>query len=523
MNITKKKRLGAVVLAAAIATAAGSLVATPAFAAGPTSLGPVWIVSTDDGSALTNPINWRVGSVGLAATQTVSDFKSHFVLPAGTTKAIDYIATPGTEDNIAGYLGTSAGDPSFVTFQAPDTLSKNPNLPDFHQTLNTTGGTFSLGVAYTNNAGTFLGSYFTAVTITGGGSSDMTYVPPAAGSAPVITTQPSSTSVVAGSNATFTAAATGADSVKWQVAPSASTSFTDVSGATSATLTVTNAQAAQAGNQYRAVFTNSTGSTTTNVAVLTVTAAVPTQPSGTDPGKQTAVTGTSAVPYGGPLSVTGLTVPDGSYAVYAWSNPTALPNTTVTGGAATINVSTLPAGNHTIALVTPNTTTVVGWFTITIQPPANTGVYNLNVPVTTTNTFALQGAFTTVNFPSAARGATTEADVSPMTVIDDRNLLPGWNLTSSVADFVNASANNDVIAKSALNILPQKVGGTLPLININSAYDGDASHLFAEGLANSSTPAAGTQFGAHLKFTVPSTAKVGTYTSTLTFTLTTKP
>jgi hypothetical protein len=60
-----------------------------------------------------------------------------------------------------------------------------------------------------------------------------------------------------------------APTIQWQVSSNGGSTFTNISGATSATLTFT-AAATQNGNQYRALFTNSAGSATTSAAVLTV-------------------------------------------------------------------------------------------------------------------------------------------------------------------------------------------------------------------------------------------------------------
>src|SRR5579864_7876877 len=90
---------------------------------------------------------------------------------------------------------------------------------------------------------------------------------------PVITTNPTNVSVLAGATATFTAAATGspAPTVQWQVSTNGGTSFSNVAGATSTTLSFTTTTA-QNGNQYKAVFTNAAGSTSTTAATLTVLA-----------------------------------------------------------------------------------------------------------------------------------------------------------------------------------------------------------------------------------------------------------
>ncbi|AYG02535.1 endo-1,4-beta-xylanase [Gryllotalpicola protaetiae] len=95
--------------------------------------------------------------------------------------------------------------------------------------------------------------------------------------APAVTTQPASASGALGSAVSFTAAASGAPAptVQWQRKLPGSKRWTAVKGATDASLTVT-ASATVDGAQYRAVFTNSQGTATTDAAKLTVTHAEPT-------------------------------------------------------------------------------------------------------------------------------------------------------------------------------------------------------------------------------------------------------
>jgi hypothetical protein len=98
---------------------------------------------------------------------------------------------------------------------------------------------------------------------------------------PAITTQPTSQTVAAGQNATFTVAASGAPAptYQWQLSLNGGTSFTNLSngapysGVTTATLTITAASAGLGGYQYRAIATNSAGFVASNGATLTVTAA----------------------------------------------------------------------------------------------------------------------------------------------------------------------------------------------------------------------------------------------------------
>jgi len=91
--------------------------------------------------------------------------------------------------------------------------------------------------------------------------------------APSVTTNPSTQSITYGANAQFTAAASGTPnpSVRWQ--RNVSGVWSDISGATSSTLSVTKPAVSDTGTQYRAVFTNNCGGTataTTTAATLNV-------------------------------------------------------------------------------------------------------------------------------------------------------------------------------------------------------------------------------------------------------------
>jgi peptidase A4-like protein/Ig-like domain-containing protein len=91
---------------------------------------------------------------------------------------------------------------------------------------------------------------------------------------PTITSQPVSVTVAAGSPASFSAAASGSPTptVQWQFSTDGGKSWSNVTGATSTTYSFTTATT-ENGYEYEAVFTNSSGSATTNAATLTVTAA----------------------------------------------------------------------------------------------------------------------------------------------------------------------------------------------------------------------------------------------------------
>jgi hypothetical protein len=126
----------------------------------------------------------------------------------------------------------------------------------------TLSGTFT-GLA--NNAVTSLNSEPLLVNYTAASGTLSAYV------APTVTTHPVSTGVTAGTVVSFTAAASGlpTPTIQWQVSTNNGTSWTNLSGETSGTLSFT-AAAGDSGKQYRAVFTNAEGSSNTNTATLLV-------------------------------------------------------------------------------------------------------------------------------------------------------------------------------------------------------------------------------------------------------------
>ncbi len=103
-------------------------------------------------------------------------------------------------------------------------------------------------------------------------------------SAVTTVTQPANTVACTGTDATFSVTVTGTTpAYQWQVSTNGGTSFTNIAGATNATLTVTAVTAALNNNQYQVVISNTCPSTvTTTPAILTVNnpASISAQPAG---------------------------------------------------------------------------------------------------------------------------------------------------------------------------------------------------------------------------------------------------
>jgi len=131
-------------------------------------------------------------------------------------------------------------------------------------------GATSIIYSFTAQAGDN-GKQFHAVFTNTAGSATTNNATLTVNTAPVVTTQPVNQSINAGQSATFTAAASGfpAPTVQWQVSTNNGSTWSNINGATSTTYSFS-AQAADNGKQYRAVFTNTAGTATTNSATLTV-------------------------------------------------------------------------------------------------------------------------------------------------------------------------------------------------------------------------------------------------------------
>jgi hypothetical protein len=161
------------------------------------------------------------------------------------------------------------------------TSSVTPAGPviNFGTTPLTTSSTSST-VTITNASTLPAGSYVVTVTGTAGAiiqTRQITFtINP--GTGPSITTQPVSQAVCAGANVTFSVASTG--TYQWQVSTAAVPAFTNISGQTLASYSITGVSAGLNNNQYRCVVSNQCGSTNSNAATLTVNTAPVISPQG---------------------------------------------------------------------------------------------------------------------------------------------------------------------------------------------------------------------------------------------------
>ena len=217
----------------------------------------------------------------------------------------------------------------------------------------TNSGSSAISVPLTgvSGVGTLYGgiqSGWTSLPVSTGTYSAPTAWPAPSSEAPSIATNPASKTVTAGEGASFTAAGSGipAPTVQWQVSTNSGVSFendTTDAGNTTGTLTVASTTTALSGRQYRAVFTNSSGSATSTAATLTVNAKSEAPKVTTNPAAKTVTAGESA---SFTVAGTGLPVPTVQWQVSTNAGVTFANDTTDAGS----TTATLTVANTAAAL-----------------------------------------------------------------------------------------------------------------------------------------------------------------------------
>lgn len=162
-----------------------------------------------------------------------------------------------------------------ATFTAAATGSPTPTVQ--WQVSSNGGGTWTNLAGATSTTLTFVtsatqnGYRYRAVFTNSAGTATTSSATLTVQSAPVVTLNPLRQTVLASHKVSIKASAAGnpTPTVQWQVSTNGGSTWTNISGATSTTLSFV-VSATQNGYQYRALFTNKIGTATTKAAVLTV-------------------------------------------------------------------------------------------------------------------------------------------------------------------------------------------------------------------------------------------------------------
>jgi hypothetical protein len=276
--------------------AAGSGATFTAAASGNPTPNVRWQVSTNGGTTYTNITGATSSPLILSSVTPAMNgnlyravFSNGIGIDATTTAAtlaVDF--APGVTSQPANKTVTAGSSTSFTAG-----ASGNPAPAVQWQVSSNTGTSYSPlsdgpladGTVVSGSATTTLslssigsgndGHLYRAVFTNSQGSATSNAATLTVNYAPIVTTPPTNQSALAGNSARFTAAASAnpGASVKWQVSKDGGSSFGDVPGANSTTLTVTNITAGMNGWEYEAVFTNAFGSTPSSPATLLVTSA----------------------------------------------------------------------------------------------------------------------------------------------------------------------------------------------------------------------------------------------------------
>lgn len=272
------------------------------------------------------------------------------------------------------------------------------------------GGATAASYTVTGTTAGLSGNQYRCVLSSQCGSTNSSPAALTVNTAPAVTTNPQSVTLCAGSNNTFSVAATGSGlTYQWQVSTTAVPAFTDIPTATSSAYAVSGITAGMNGNQYRCVVSgacapaaNSTAATLTVVTSVTITSQPATiavcdagNTSFTVAGSGTGViyqwqvnpgTGfvniTNGAPYSGATSAT-LVITGATTTLNTYQFRCQLSNATCTtpgvSNAATLTVNTLPAistspVNQTICLASNTSFTAAATGTgIVYQWQVNTG------------------------------------------------------------------------------------------------------------------------------------------------------
>lgn len=340
-------------------------------------------------------VNSMAGATTLSATPasplsaTVGTPVTAAIGIAGTTSAPESWTIAGTvPDGLAFYTSNTATTGGVTTGSIRAATIYLKGTP-------TTAGSFTINLrAFNENPNVSSGTLPYIVNVAAASTTP-----------PAITTQPTAQATTVGSTVMFSVVASGTGlSYQWQKDGAA------ISGATSATLTLTNVQVSNAGN-YAVVVTNSGGSVTSSSVMLTVTTAGAGPTITVNPISQTAPGG-SNVAFTVAASGTGLT--------YQWQRN----GTNISGAnSATLNLSNIQdanAGDYTVVVTNNSGSTTSFPATLLVGNPVAGRLINLSVRTTSgTGANVLIAGFIISgngNKPVVIRGTAQSLAVAPFNV-----------------------------------------------------------------------------------------------------------
>ena len=261
-----------------------------------------WELSTDGGTTFTpitgatsatytiNPTHTSETGDQFHATLTNAHGKTTSTTATLTVNTATCAANPAVETQPSNQSVTA---PAAATFTIKEgTVPANCSAATIQWELSTDGGTtftpitgatsatYTINPTHTSETGDqFHATLTNAHGKTTSTTATLTVNTATCAANPAVETQPSNQSVTAPAAATFTIkegtvpANCSAATIQWELSTDGGTTFTPITGATSATYTINPTHTSETGDQFHATLTNAHGKTTSTTATLTVTAA----------------------------------------------------------------------------------------------------------------------------------------------------------------------------------------------------------------------------------------------------------
>ena len=361
------------------------------------------LVNPATGNAFAFILRWGIGTGAvLGSVDAVSAATSTFTTPSTFSGTVGTAMSNNVTISIGGGNKAAVDDYFFLTagtvasallLNGQSTTVTLP--PGLTFTASWVNGASAIG-GYISGTPTTAGTYATSVTCVSPGNASLaqsitlTITGSTTPTAPAITTPPAAANVAAGKTATFTVAASGTAPLAyfWLKNSSPLANGGNISGANTATLTLSNVATADAAN-YSVLVSNSVGTATSTTAALTVIL----PPSITaQPAAQAVASGVSAS-----FSVTATgTAP----LAYKWlKNGGAITNGTKYSGATSnlltvATVTTNDAANYTVVITNAagSVTSAIAPLTIVATPTLTTPPASLSVAAGANASFSVSAA-----------------------------------------------------------------------------------------------------------------------------------
>ncbi|MCW5952194.1 MAG: Ig-like domain repeat protein [Propionibacteriaceae bacterium] len=548
-------------LLATIVPATSAMAATEPTESPSTSYIPVYLVDGENNVqyAPGTQLDWS-GLLGeahlspIAVPETPADYET-VRLPYVETAVqyVNFISDPGSEFDVSAWKAWGTkwsldGEGALLPYVTPYKASFGQQAA-----VKEAGGTYSLGVAYLRNNGLqVVTAFFTTINVDAGTGAWKFATPTTVPEKETTTTEVavSASPVRVGRPVTLTATVKKEDG---SVATDAEGNVVFKRGSTVIeTVGVANGQAVHLTQSLpvgtHAITAEYSGdeafkpSTSAAAPVEVTDIAIPDEPTEGDP--SFAANAVTLQGFSATVAV-GAAYNGKAVNVFAYSEGQFIGQQTVANGSVTVDLRTLPAGEHTLVVTDDADDAILLWSTFTLDvteadgSPANIPVHAA-VRTSQDGDFKLvvpAGAEATLSNPaldpatgeSVSTGSLPEFQVVDERVVNDR----GWTLTTTVAEFVPSTDSSKKIANTALGLKPNLVSYLLSTDYYNDArvaapetgaeqVAGTATYgsLFAELGAGKYNP--DTKFDADLSFRAPVGSLAGTYNSTLTLTLVSK-